>query len=497
VDQPFCVLVVDDERGVREGCKRVLSPYAQFVDTAESGEEAIAKFETGRYDLALVDIKMPGISGLDLLDVLHQRDPYLVAIVITGFATLETAIAATKRGAYDFLPKPFSPDELMAKVWNGLERRRLALEARRLREERERRLLEVATEQSRLRTIINCMQDGVLVTNREGQLVLYNPAAVRLLSLGSDPLPERQVSACIANAELIELFEQASSGDSSCSMLTRELAVENDSRTLMANVAPVRDEAGDVLGAVALLRDITELKALDRAKSQFVSMVSHELRAPLAAIEGYLGLILGGATRDNPQEERSMLSRSRERALALVSLIDDLLDISRIEAGTVARNVEPTSLAPVVDEVCALLGPQAKNKGVKVFDEVPDDLPQFAADREDIARIITNLLSNAIKYNRPGGKVWLRAAMEGEYLRFEVEDTGLGIPPDALPAVFDEFFRVKRPETREITGTGLGLTITKRLVESYQGTITVSSDVGRGTTFVVRLPRLLAVSLSN
>lgn len=487
MEQSFSILVVDDERGVREGCRRVLSAHAQVVDTAESGEEAIAKFERGRYDLALVDIKMPGISGLELLDELRQRDPDLVSIVITGFATLETAIAATKRGAYDFLPKPFSPDELMAKVWNGLERRRLAVEARRLREERERRLLEIATEKSRLRTIINCIQDGVLVTNREGLLVLFNPAAAAMLAMREGCTVDQPLADCVSQGELVDLFNQVMDDACPYAKLVRELAPQDGNRTLMANVAPVRDEAGEKIGAVAVLRDISDLKALDRAKSQFVSMVSHELRAPLAAIEGYLGLVLGG--RQKPEEAQSMLARSRERAIALLNLIDDLLDISHIESGKVARQVESLCLAEVLGEVASLLAGQAEAKGVTVHLELGADLPRVEADREDVVRIFTNLLSNAIKYNRPGGSVWLRGAAEGSYVRIDVADSGIGIPRDALPNLFEEFYRVKRPETREITGTGLGLAIAKRLVESYHGTISVSSELGVGSTFTVRLPR--------
>ena len=193
MDHGFKVLVVDDERGIREGCRRIVERYASAVETAETGEEALAKASAGQFDLALVDIKLPGMSGLELLDRLKEIDADLVSIVITGYATLELAIDATKRGAYDFLPKPFTPDELLGKIWNAIERRSLAVEAKRLRAERERQLLELATEKSRLRTVINCIQDAVLVTNRDGVLVLYNPAAARYLCLHERDLLGRSV----------------------------------------------------------------------------------------------------------------------------------------------------------------------------------------------------------------------------------------------------------------------------------------------------------------
>ena len=489
MENTFDALVVDDERGMREGCRRILARHARFVDTADSGEEALAKIKDKRFDLALIDIKMPGMSGLELLDHLREVDPDVISIVLTGYATFDTAIQATKKGAYDFLPKPFSPDELMAKVFSALERRQLTQEARRLREERERRLLEIATEKSRLRTIINCIQDGVLVTNREANLVLYNPAALRLLDLTGDCLLRQCLLECIPYPELVDLILTVLDDESGHAMVAQEVPIPEQQQILMANVAAVLDEGGEKLGAVVVLRDITEMKTLDRSKSQFVSMVSHELRAPLAAIEGYLGLILSGTVADSPEEELQMLTRSRERAKALLDLIDDLLDISRIEAGQVAKVVDRIDVCEVVRETARLLGPQAVAKRVVIHDELPSALPEVDANYEDIVRVFTNLVSNAIKYNREGGEIWLGAREDGPYVRVDVADSGLGMAAESIPRVFDEFYRVKRPETREIAGTGLGLTIARKIVESYNGSISVESELGKGSTFSVFLPR--------
>jgi PAS domain S-box-containing protein len=488
VDNTVRVLVVDDERGVRDGCRRIVSRRAGRVDTAETAEEAVSIFEPGRYDIALVDIKMPGMSGLDLLDVFRAKDPDLASIVITGFATLDTAIEATRRGAYDFLPKPFSPDELMAKLESAIQRRRLAMETKHLREERERRLLEIATEKSRLRTVINCMQDGVVVINRAGQVVLYNPAAARMLLLRGTEIIGLPAATSLAQPDLVEMLGHIMDEQCPHEMLVRELPGKEATLTLMVNVAAVRDEVGGKLGAVAVLRDITELKAIDKAKSEFVSMVSHELRAPLAAIDGYLNLIITGRVKGDLEEERSMLLRSRDRAQALLALIDDLLDVSRLEAGQVSRDVESLVVAQVADEVVALLRPAAEAEGVTIHQEIPANIPLVAADHEDLARLLTNLVSNAVKYNHPGGELWLHGVVDGQYLCIEVADTGIGIPANAIGHIFDEFYRVKRPETRQITGTGLGLTIAKKIVESYHGSISVSSELGVGTRFTVRLP---------
>src|SRR5208283_1655140 len=176
MDQSVHILVVDDERGIREGCRRVLSPEGYTVETAADGEEGLEKVRSKPFDLLLVDLMMPRMGGLDMMEQVKAYDPEIIMIVITGFATVETAVDAMKHGAYDYVPKPFTPDQLLAVVNRGLETRRLRLQAEQLMEERDRKLLEVANETSKLHTIINSLADGILVFNREKQLALWNPA---------------------------------------------------------------------------------------------------------------------------------------------------------------------------------------------------------------------------------------------------------------------------------------------------------------------------------
>lgn len=286
------ILVVDDERGIREGCRRALGSEGYQVETAENGAAALEMAQSGAFDLLLVDVKMPGIGGISLVRRVQQIDPAIMCVMITGYATLETAIEATKSGAYDFLPKPFTPDELVAKVDKALDRRKLLLEACRLQEEKEHSLLQISLEKSRLLTVINCMQEGVLVTNRDGQLVLYNPAALSMLQLSSHGLIGSPVADCVSEPQLLGLLASALTETADRDeMLSQEIPAPDGSRVLMASVAPVRDDRSETLGAVTVVRDITELKRLDRVKSQFVAMVAHELRAPLAAIQGYMDVI--------------------------------------------------------------------------------------------------------------------------------------------------------------------------------------------------------------
>lgn len=483
------VLVVDDEVSVREGCRRILSRKGYQVETAAGGEEGLAKAKEHCFDLILIDIKMPDMDGVELLQAVRNLSPDTVYIIITGYATLELAVRTTKLGAYDFVTKPFTPDELLALVERALEVRRLTLEAKRLAEERDRRLLEIATEKSRLRTIINCLADGVLVINRERQLVLYNPAILTLLNLKEAPQLGQAFEQYLPDPEMATLLAEClSSPDLKYSKVAREFSLDPEGKTVvMANVAAIKDENDEILGAVLVLRDITQLKELDRMKAQFITMVAHELRAPLAAIKGYLDLILGDTVQD-PAQVRHMLERCNERGEALLALIQDLLEVSRLEAGRIFRRIEPVPLNEILEMTLELVSPQAQARRIRISSKLSSELPLLQADREEMIRLFSNLLTNAVKYNREEGKVWVEAKVEGPYVRIDISDTGVGIPKEALPKLFREFFRLRTPETKYVTGTGLGLSIVKKIVDAHGGRVEVISELGKGSTFTVYLP---------
>ncbi|MFQ6093546.1 MAG: response regulator [bacterium] len=485
------ILVVDDERGIREGCRKILSAEGFAVETAEDGKQGLAKAKDGEYDLILIDLMMPGMGGMELLGHIRQFDAEIITIVITGYATVETAVEAMKQGAYDYIPKPFTPEQLLAVLNRGLETRRLRLERQRLLEERDRKLLEVANEKSRTRTIIGCMADGVLVVNRQGQLVLWNPAAVTQLNLKNTTETGRPLSHYVQHEGLQKLIHSALSPEGSgYTMISQEITLgEQGQKVLMADVAAITDEMGETLGAVAVLRDISELVEIDRVKSQFVSMVAHELRTPLAAIEGYVETSLTGAAGDDPATNRRMLNRAKERAHTLLELVNDLLMVSRIEAGRIAKKKEPLSAAEVVEKSVELLGEEAARKKITIEVSIPKDVPPMVGDRNDLERVFINLLTNAIKYNVEGGRVTVEAAFDDDFVATSIEDTGFGIPKEDLSRIFEEFFRVEDERRRYITGTGLGLSIVKKTVESHFGRIEVKSELNKGSRFTVFIPR--------
>ena len=485
------ILVVDDEMGIREACKRALVGEGYAVDLAEDGNIGLQKVKEGSYDLILMDLMMPGIGGLDLIKKTNDIDPEIIIVVITGYATIETAVEATKRGAYDYLPKPFTPEALSALVMRGLEKRELRLEAQKLHHEREQRLLELAGEKSRIRTIIGCMADGVLVTNLERQLVLWNASAVKMLKLAGTDDSGHPLERYIKNASLIESVENIlASKEATVSMVSQELHIDDPKSVLMAALAPVRDERGELLGAVTVLRDITKLKEIEKIKSQFVSMVAHELRAPLAAIEGWLDIVLSGEAGGDEKIERQWLQRAKERSKSLLAMVSDLLEINKIEAGKVAQKMEPVQMAQVIRQIVDFLKPEADRKKISFQMNLRDELPAVPADLQDMEKLFTNLVSNAIKYNVDHGSITIESSVDENYVGFHIKDTGIGIAKEDLPRIFDDFFRVENKETSQISGTGLGLTIAKKIADSHFGHIEVTSQPNQGSTFSVYLPYL-------
>jgi signal transduction histidine kinase len=482
------IIVVDDEAGIRRGCQRVLTAEGHEVLAADSAEQALAVLAHDRgIEVALVDLRMPGMGGMELLAQLPAVAPDVVRVVITAYATIESAVEATRRGAFDFLAKPFTPDDLTRLTNKALEQARLIREHKRLQAERESRLLELSTEQSRLRSVVNSMADGVLVCNSEGALVLYNPAALRVmphLQPGAGVYALREV---VASDDLLQTIGEAGT---SHTRLSREIQLPEElgGTWILADVAPVVDEVSATsLGTVTVLRDITELHRVEQVKAQFVNMVAHELRAPLAAIDGYLSVLIEGLVT-SPEKSREMMSRSRLRLKALLDLVGDLLDVARMEAGTVRREIALQRPGDIVAEVLELMQPAAQAAGIELRNELPAALPGVEADREELIRLINNLVSNAIKYNKLGGSVTVTGSAEGPYVRLNVTDTGMGIGEEGIRNLFTEFFREKRRETSQITGTGLGLSIVKRIVDFYHGRIDVQSKLDEGSTFSVWLP---------
>ena len=241
---------------------------------------------------------------------------------------------------------------------------------------------------------------------------------------------------------------------------------------------------------MAVFSDVTELKKLDAAKSMFVSLVAHEVKSPLAATEGWLNLVLSGMLKADPAEERHMLERVLLRVRTLRGMVNELISLTAIQTGNFSLKRAPVAVVDVVAEAVEAHREKAEEHriSVKISDCVTG--ARVLADKDALSMIFSNLVENAVKYSRDGGDVLVRIGREGMYVTVSVKDNGIGISPEDLAKVFDEFYRARNEQTASIPGTGLGLSLVKRLTELHEGTVGVSSEPGKGSEFIVRFPSI-------
>lgn len=482
------VLLVDDEKGIRNGTKRLLEAEGYDVTAAENGASGISLGTSTEFDLALIDLRMPDYDGIQVLGQILSVYPDTVCFVATAYASYETAIEATKSGAFGYILKPFTPEELLKRLNDGLARRLLLLETRKWKKEREERLLEVAFEKTRLNTIINSISDGVFVVNKNGETVLFNPAVLRYLNPGVIEIEKNSLDKIHPRIRmLIDKILKSEEYDRKSYSEQIELK-EGGELFIEAVSSAVPHPNGSLAGVVVTIKNITELKRIENLKSQFVSMVSHELKAPLAAVYGYLQLITDESYKIEREQVNSYMKRSMVRLDSLLKMVNDLLDISRMELKTVKREIEPVSLTEIINSVLGLFCQEIEKRNITILKEYGETASEIRADRDEITRLFTNLVSNSIKYNREGGTITISVNESEQNLFITVADTGIGLTENEQAKLFQEFYRAKNDLTKNISGTGLGLSIVKKIVESYQGKIEVNSVYGKGTAFTVSFP---------
>ena len=354
---------------------------------------------------------------------------------------------------------------------------------------------DVADKRRELEAVLAGIGDGVLVVDTDGRLVLMNPVAARMAGLET-PIAGTPLRTLMPMEDLLTLLEETTtSGD----VAIRELAVpsaghsaDGQPRTFQALAAPVyrATEAGEqVGGVVAVLRDITAQKELERMKSNFLSVVSHELKTPLHSIKGFVDIILMGKTGPVTDLQRDFLSTVHEQTGHLQRLIEDLLEFSRLESGQI--RLRPVPLLPVelVASVVDKLSPLANNKQISLSAHVAPDLAEIEADPMRLEQVLTNLVENAIKFTPEGGQVRLFGWERAEEVEIAVVDTGIGVPIDERERIFDRFYQVDSSVRRRYKGTGLGLTICKHIVTQHGGRIWVEDAEGPGSEFHFTLPK--------
>lgn len=365
------VLVCDDEPGMRMGVSRALRDFSVIVpdisdtvrfavEMAESGEQAIEMIEASPPDILLLDHKLPGISGLDVLDRIAEQKIEMLTIMITAYASIETAVRATKQGAYDFLAKPFTPAELKGAVRKAAEHVIVAKQARKLAQEK------------------------------------------------------RQV------------------------------------------------------------------------RFQFISVLAHELKSPLGAVEGYLQVIRDHSAGDDPKTYDHMVDRCLNRLGYMRKMILDLLDLTHIESGQRTRDMRELDVAQVARIAIESALPQANERKIAIELHANGQVMLFA-DANEIEIVMNNLVSNAVKYNRDAGKVDVYITEDERDVEISVTDTGIGMTEEECAKLFQDFVRIKNKKTRDIMGSGLGLSIVRKIAQAYHGTAVVKSQPDLGSTFTVTL----------
>jgi len=367
------ILVIDDEAGIRSGVARILKSHKvsyPFMDEdyqfavleAASGEEGMTIIEQEMPDILLLDNKLPGMQGIDVLEVIKERKYDIMVAMITSYASLEVAVKATGFGANDFIPKPFTPQELKASVDN----------------------------------------------------------------------------------------------------LTKQLFLKRITRKLRKEGRKIR--------------------------FQFLSVLSHELKAPINAIEGYIRMMQEREGGNDIAAYDKILEKSMNRIHGMRNLIMDCLDFTRVRFEKQKEKIKETDLVKIARLSISTIHPYAIQKNVSIH--LHADAPVILeVDPEDFEIIFNNLISNAVKYNSENGRVDITVKMEEKNVRIIVEDTGIGIAEEDIPKLFREFVRLKNEQTKNITGSGLGLSIIKRVVELYDGTIKIKSKPDEGSSFIIKIPK--------
>jgi two-component system, OmpR family, phosphate regulon sensor histidine kinase PhoR len=330
--------------------------------------------------------------------------------------------------------------------------------------------------------LFNSMLEGLLLLDRNRKIYLANRAFKNLFGIKTE-LRGRTIMEALRIHELAELAEHVEADQP---VLDHELKLaELSERWLQVNAAAITNSAGEREGTILVFHDLTRLKQLERTREEFVANVSHELRTPLSLIKGYVETLLDGARNDPPITERflKIIERNTHR---LDLLIQDLLTISALEAGRMKLELQPVALHPLVEKIFADLKPPAESKGITLVNRMPE--LTATADANRLEQVLANLSDNAIKYGRPQGRVAVGGKkLDNGDVEIFVQDDGPGIPPEALPRVFERFYRVDKARSREQGGTGLGLSIVKHIVQAHGGDVRVESEPGKGAAFFFTL----------
>lgn len=527
MDQGF-VLIVDDNEMNRDLLSRRLQRQGHRSMTAENGREALEKIKVHDFDLVLLDIMMPEMNGFEVLEFLKADEElrHLPVIVVSAAEDMESVIKGIKLGAEDYLSKPYNSLLLKARIGACLDKKRL-------RDQERAHMAEMAVMQQIDREL-NATLDverAMEITlawalrqtgDQAGLMGVIDDDRINVIAASGytyeldadhnmlliDELPAAQ--AALQSQQLQYLADTGGRGllvraqsqlavpirreEKSIALLLLE---NNQSKTWTSSKTNFLTRLSDHAAmAIANAQMYEAVQAANLAKTEFVSFVSHELKIPMTSIRGYADLLLMGAMGQANEAQTKLLKTIRSNVDRMNRLVSDLSDVSRIEAGHLHLETSAVSIEEVIEDVMESTQGQIEEKKQTITVDVPDDLPLVWGDRTRLVQILTNLISNAYKYTPQEGKITVRAEMTDYQNEDEiqpmvhvlVQDTGLGIKEEEQKKIFNKFARADDSEALKSPGTGLGLNITKSLVEMHQGHIWFESTYRQGTTFHFVVP---------
>lgn len=407
---------------------------------------------------------------------------WLTAWLVKPLRQMTAATAEIASGNYDVHISHPAGDEL-----GGLARDFMEM-ARKLKAFHELNVGRLIAEKRRSEAVLQSVADGVLVVDKEQKVLGINPAAGLALGVDPDTALGKHVLELVRDHDLYERIRQATEGEPAHDDQPPMISIEQRGkpRHFQVSVTRAQTEGGRLVGAVVLFQDVTKLKELDRLKTDFVMTASHELRTPLTSMILSIGSLQEKVREKLDQAETQLLDAAAEEAKRLQTLINDLLDFSRLESGRLKMYFTPINIHQLAKEAVAVLEPQAKEKGIELTSQAPEALPEAWADPHKITWVLTNLIGNALRYTHSGGHVRVGAERAADSLRVWVTDDGAGIPLEEQARIFEKFVKLENGE--HLGGSGLGLALCKELVKAHHGTIWVDSEPGQGATFTFTLP---------
>jgi signal transduction histidine kinase len=547
------VLVVEDDATVADVLREVLADQPYDLAFAASAEEAFHRIGDAFPDVILTDISLPGQSGLEVMRHARSIDSEVAVILMTGYASVQTAIDALRQGADDYITKPFEDiADLPVMIEKRLRGRRLRAENRALLEELRQKNARLERHEQELRERVERatwqMNTLYRVSIEIGADLELEPRLRRIAETTADLMGARGAVVYLGHEGTAEYRVACAHGVAPETVRTPVLAGSGPVGTAAFELSPVRQggddsppialpgivDAARTLLAVPMLQGSRALgvlvaldrpegfgvaeqeflslfasqaavqirnsqlfehtKSLDRMKSDFVAAVSHETRTPLTSVKGALELLSDDRYFKNNDQQSKLLSIAHANAERMLLLINDILDFSKLESASLSMLVERQRLEPVIETAAHNLRVLIEERRIHLHCELPGDLPDTMIDANRIAQVVTNLLSNAIKFSPPGGSIQVEATNEPGAIRIAVSDHGAGIAAVDLPKLFRKFQQIDSSSTRKAGGTGLGLVISKGIVEQHGGRIGVTSTPGKGSTFWFTIPAAIQES---